>query len=171
MPSAPLLLCSPSWLQSFPPNPPSPPVKGLPSVWKLFFFFFWNFILFYFLYSRFLLVIRFIHISVYMSVPISQFITSPTPATFPAWCPYICSLHLCLYFCPANRFICTIFLASTYMRLETFLPSQLPPIGVGPIPLLLSLFSLFSFALPMYVGIFLLFGKSQVFCRHSVGVL
>ena len=37
-------------------------------------------------------------------------------AVFPPWCPYICSLHLCLNFCPANRFICTIFLGSTYMR-------------------------------------------------------
>ena len=26
------------------------------------------------------------------------------------------SLHLCLNFCPANQFICTIFLRSTYMR-------------------------------------------------------
>ena len=40
----------------------------------------------------------------------------PPPTTFPPWCPYICSLHLCLYFCPANRFICTIFLDSTYMH-------------------------------------------------------
>ena len=38
LPSAPLLLCSPLWLQGFPlpVHPPSPPVKGLPSVWKLF---------------------------------------------------------------------------------------------------------------------------------------
>ena len=37
----------------------------------LLFFFFLNFrILFIFLYSRFLLVIHFIHISVYMSIPI-----------------------------------------------------------------------------------------------------
>ena len=37
LPSAPLLLCSPPWLQSFPPlHPPTPPVKGLPGVWKLF---------------------------------------------------------------------------------------------------------------------------------------
>ena len=48
---------------------------------SLFFFNFW--ILFNFLYSRFLLVIHFIHISVYMSIPISQFITPPPPATFP----------------------------------------------------------------------------------------
>ena len=37
-------------------------------------------------------------------------------AVFPPCCPYICSLHLCLNFCPANRFICTISLGSTYMR-------------------------------------------------------
>ena len=43
------------------------------------FFFFLNFILFTFLYSRFLLVIYFIHISVYMSIPISQFIPPPPP--------------------------------------------------------------------------------------------
>ena len=37
LPSAPLLLCSPPWLRSFPPaHPPSLPVKGLPSVWKPF---------------------------------------------------------------------------------------------------------------------------------------
>ena len=44
-----------------------------------FFFEFLNFILFIFLYCRFLLVIHFIHISVYMSIPISQFIPSPPP--------------------------------------------------------------------------------------------
>ena len=74
--------------------------------------FFLNFILFIFLYSGFILVIYFIHISVYMSIPTSHFIP---PRHFPPWCPYVCSLHLCLCFCPANRFICTIFLGSTYM--------------------------------------------------------
>ena len=43
------------------------------------FLFFLNFILFIFLSSRFLLVINFIHISVYMSIPIAQFITPPPP--------------------------------------------------------------------------------------------
>ena len=62
------------------------------------------------LYSRFSLVIYFIHSSAYMSIPISQFITPPS---FPPRCPYVCSLPLCLYFCFANRFICTIFLDST----------------------------------------------------------
>ena len=73
------------------------------------------------LYSRFLLVISFIHISVYMSIPIAQFIPPPPlpPTAFPPWCPYICSLHLCLYSCLANRFICTIFLDSTYNHLYT----------------------------------------------------
>ena len=37
LPSAPLWLCSPPWLQSFPLcYPQSPPVKGLPSAWKPF---------------------------------------------------------------------------------------------------------------------------------------
>ena len=61
-----------------------------------------------------------IHIGVYMSIPISQFIPHhcppPSPLS-PPWCPYVCSLHLCPYFCPANRFICTIFLGSTYRPL------------------------------------------------------
>ena len=43
----------------------------------------------------------------------------PPATAFPPWCPYVCSLHLCLYFCPANRFIFTIFLGSTYMRQYT----------------------------------------------------
>ena len=49
--------------------------------WDLYFFiFFLNFwILFIFLYSRFLLVIYFIHIGIYMSIPISQFIPPPPP--------------------------------------------------------------------------------------------
>ena len=29
--------------------------------------------------------------------------------------PYICSLHLCLYFCFANKIICTIFLDFTHI--------------------------------------------------------
>ena len=45
-----------------------------------------------------------------MSIPISQFI----PTSLPPWYPYICSLCLCLYFCFANKFICIIFLDSTY---------------------------------------------------------
>ena len=53
---------------------------------------------------------------------------------------------------------------------ETFPPSQLPPRGAGPVPILLSFF-LFSFALPRYVGSFLPFGKSEVFCQCSVHVL
>ena len=54
---------------------------------------------------------------------------------------------------------------------ESFPSSQLPPRGSGPILILLSLFFLFSFALPRYVGSFLPFGKSEVFFQHSVGVL
>ena len=44
---------------------------------------------------------------------------------------------------------------------ETFPPSQLPPTGAGPVPILLSLFFLFSFALPRYVGSFLPFGDRK----------
>ena len=44
----------------------------------------------------------------------SQFPNSYHPP-FPAWCPYTCSLCLCLYFCFANRFLCPTFLDSTYM--------------------------------------------------------
>ena len=60
------------------------------------------------------LVFYFIHRinSVYKSLPIFQFIPSP----FPPWYPYVCSLCLCLYFCFANKFICTIFLNSTYKQ-------------------------------------------------------
>ena len=55
-------------------------------------FFFWifEFYFIYFLYSRFLLVIHFIHISVYMSIPISQFIPPPPPCHFPP----LASIHL-----------------------------------------------------------------------------
>ena len=54
-----------------------------------------------------LLVIHFIHISVYMSIPISQFITPPPPpTTFPPWCPYVCSKELMfLNFRPIDQFV------------------------------------------------------------------
>ena len=55
-----------------------------------YFFEFLNFISFIFLYSRFLLVIHFIHISVYTSIPISQFIT-PSPRHH---IPPLVSIHL-----------------------------------------------------------------------------
>ena len=48
-----------------------------------------------------------------MSIPISQFIPPPP---LPSWCPYICSLHLCLYFCFASKIIYTIFLDSICMH-------------------------------------------------------
>ena len=58
------------------------------------------------LYSRSLPAIHFIHSSVYMSIPTSQSI----PTLLPRRCPYICSLHLSLYFCFAmDWFICTVF--------------------------------------------------------------
>ena len=60
---------------------------------------FLNFILFIFLYSRFLLVIHFIHISVYMSIPISQFITPPPPSHFP---PLV---SICLFSTSVSQFL------------------------------------------------------------------
>ena len=54
--------------------------------------------------SRFSLFTYFIHSTVYMSAPISQFFPPPPhPRPFPPWYPYICSLHLCLYFCFVNK--------------------------------------------------------------------
>ena len=49
-----------------------------------------------------------------MSIPGSQFIRA-TPS-FSAWYLNVCSLCLCLYFCFAYRFICTIFLDPTFMH-------------------------------------------------------
>ena len=40
----------------------------------------------------------------------------PCPA-LPPWCPYVSSLHLCLYFCLANGFICTILWSNVYLGL------------------------------------------------------
>ena len=54
---------------------------------------FLNLILFIVLYSRFLLVINFIHISVYMSIPIAQFITPPPLP--PCHFRRLVSIHLC----------------------------------------------------------------------------
>ena len=56
------------------------------------------------LYSRFLLIIYFIHGCVYMSIPISQFITP----TFPPWEPYICFIQLFLL-CFVNKTVDTNF--------------------------------------------------------------
>ena len=49
-----------------------------------------------------------------MSIPVSQFIPSHHPPS-PTWCPHVCSLCLCPYFCFANRLISTIFWDSIYM--------------------------------------------------------
>ena len=54
-----------------------------------------------------------LHMTVSMSVLLSQFI----PPSFSLLCPQIPSLHLCLYSCPANRFISTTSLGSIYMSL------------------------------------------------------
>ena len=46
-----------------------------------------------------------VYSNVYVPIQIPQFF----PPLFPPWYPYICSLYLYLYFCFANRFICTTF--------------------------------------------------------------
>ena len=74
-----------------------------------------RYLLFFFppeLFSRCSSVIYFINLIVYIHQSQSLNFSQPL---LPSWCPYICSQHLCLYFCFANRFICTIFLDSTHM--------------------------------------------------------
>ena len=67
-------------------------------VFVLFLFcFVFDFLNFIFLYSRFLLVIHFIHISVYMSIPIAQFITPPPPPRhFPRLGVHTFVLYICV---------------------------------------------------------------------------
>ena len=52
------------------------------------------FLKFILLYSMFLLVIYFIHIGVYMLIPISQFIPPPPPPPPPRHCPPLVSIRL-----------------------------------------------------------------------------
>ena len=84
---------------------------------SLFFFNFW--ILFYlFFYTAGPCQSSILYTSVYTcksQSPNSSHHPHP-PAAFPPWCPYVCSLHLCLNIILENQFICTIFLGSTYVR-------------------------------------------------------
>jgi len=103
---------------------------------------------------RFSLVICFILSSVDMSIVMyichPNLPVPPTP-TFPPSCPYIYSLHLCLYFCFADKIIyttdfpfCQILFASLYLPLDSrcwlidsnqsILPS--PPLLESPVALL-----------------------------------
>ena len=59
------------------------------------------------LYNSFPSAIYFTHGSVYMSILCYQFISPSCSCPFP--CPCHHSLCLCLYSCPANKFISTIF--------------------------------------------------------------
>ena len=58
------------------------------------------------------LMIHFIDSSVHMPIPVAQFLP---PSPLPPWDSHICSLHLCLWFCFADKIICTSFLDSTCM--------------------------------------------------------
>ena len=61
------------------------------------------------LYSNFLLAIYFTYSNVYISISLNF--------SYPLLphCAHVCSLYLCLYSCPTNRFISTTFLDSIYM--------------------------------------------------------
>ena len=63
-------------------------------------------------YSKFPLGLYFTYGSVHVSMLLSP-LFPPSPSYSP--CPEVCSLCLGLHCCPANRFISTIFLDSTYM--------------------------------------------------------
>ena len=71
------------------------------------------------LWSSFPHAIYFTHSSVHMSVILSQFVPPCPSPPAPTLCrPQVLSLHLCLYSCPANRFISTIFLDSIHIACE-----------------------------------------------------
>ena len=78
--------------------------------------FFLNFIFFYTAGSYWLSILYILVYTCQSQSPNSAHHHPHPTAVFPPWCPYVCSLHLCLNFYPANWFICTIFLGSTCMR-------------------------------------------------------
>ena len=61
-------------------------------------------------YSKFPSAVCFTYGNVCVSVLLCQFV----PPSLPSLCPRVGSLHLRLHCCPAERFICTIFLDSLY---------------------------------------------------------
>ena len=61
---------------------------------------------------RWMTNIKWMCIYIYMS---TQFSNSSHPPPSATWCPYICSLCLCLYFCFVNMFICTVFFLDCYV--------------------------------------------------------
>ena len=74
------------------------------------FFFFILFYLFFYTAGSYYLSILYTSVYTCQSQSPNSSHHQPPTATFPPWCPYVCSLHLYLSFCPANWFICTIFL-------------------------------------------------------------
>ena len=81
-----------------------------------------------------------LHILVYPCQSYS-FVSFPP---LPWLCPQVCSPHLCLYSCPANRFISTIFLDSTDMCWQTIffsLSDLLHPVCQAHVPIFLLTFT------------------------------
>ena len=71
------------------------------------------------LHRRSLLIVYFIHgiDSTYMSIPVYVNLNLPPISPPISWCPHICSLWRCLYFCFANRLICTGYVYFKYTLL------------------------------------------------------
>ena len=79
--------------QGFPVQPTFSPSSELhSSVYKTTHLFYFLILFYYFFIQQVLIVIYFIHISVYMSIPISQFIPPPTPT--PPLSPFV---SICLF--------------------------------------------------------------------------
>ena len=103
------------------------------------------------LYSKSLSVIYFIYSSMYMSIPISQFIPPPLPPG-----NHVCFLHLWLCFCFENKLICTLFLDSIYkhyLAIFVFLCLPSPSIKISRSTHANGIFFLWLSNIPLYIYI------------------
>ena len=70
-------------------------------------------------------------------LPFHHTTTHPPPLPrFPPWCPCVCSLHLCLYFCPANQTVDSLMIVLIYQVPGSVLthhsPQKPPNRGLRP---------------------------------------